>query len=467
LLFLVLLFPTVAVADFDLCPLFGNKTTLFSYTPQVGIAGITRVYIIGVCFGASGTVSIGGVQVPSYDIFMWSDGEIILGVPDSAQTGAIEVHSQAYGSDTSTNEANGNNRGWSGNGLITNNGIFTVFAPNYPSLYGSPSKIDPAGPSVPKYVEGTWNYVGNGTGSTAQYVLSQGTQNTDGSYPVSGTVSWSDNWGNRCSQALMGTLDTRGVLVINAEDNTPGGCGSYSEEWVILNSGDATSQGWFWEPQSDPGWCTPPPNFPDGLGYYCSDVPLFKSQTDMPSTESPGFLGWVAANQSPDPTHGAWQRTMPLSSDGLTEFPGRFVFEQVAPGGGGVDACYNGSNGNSPFPPFTRVTGGGWYVNANGVWGSGWAPVGGTNLLHSDDIGINSDGVQWYQQQVGECSIKLQQTMFIDSLDGATAYNTAGPYGATNQLEIDISTAPGAGVCTSVTPSGGSKATACKDYPPH
>jgi hypothetical protein len=56
----------------------------------------------------------------------------------------------------------------------------------------------------------------------------------------------------------------------------------------------------------------------------------------------------------------------------------------------------------------------------------------------------------YVEQNVGQCSITLYQTMFIDSISGAIAYNTGSPYGATNQLEIDIDNGPVDGLCTSV-----------------
>jgi len=134
-----------------------TETTIYTYTPQAGIAGVTRLYISGLCFGATqgtGSVSIGGVQVPSNYILQWSGDEIVLVVPETAQTDIIEVDSQNYGSDTSSNAAanqtNGNYWEWVGNDQVS--GTFTVFAPSYPSLPSS--KIDPAGPSAPQYVGG-------------------------------------------------------------------------------------------------------------------------------------------------------------------------------------------------------------------------------------------------------------------------------------------------------------------------
>lgn len=435
----------------------GNyQTMIFSYTPQSAIAGATQVYVTGSCFGDNpGTVKIGGVPVPPYDVLLWSDGEIRLVVPFGAQTGALEVDSLTYGSDTSTNPADGGIWVWGGTGAIT--GTFTVLTPNNPGLYDpiKGSKIASPGPPAPQYIEGTWNYESYADDAGMQFVFLQGLQNADGSYPVWGTYIASDNWGDQCSGTFTGTLSINGLVTINAG---PDGCGGvWSEEWVVLNSGDATSGGWV----SDPSSCTPPPDFPANLGNGCWDTPLIKDATEVPSTETPSFLGWVPS----EPSKGAWQRIMPQSSDGIIEFSGRLVFEQAALGGGGDDGCYDATNGNGKYPPFASVSGGGWYVNGSGIWGSGHLVNGSTDLTQSDDIGLPDEQVRWYQANVGPCVITLQQTMFIDSLNGAVAYNTGDPYQATNQLEIDISTLPGAGVCTSVTPNGGSATTACETYP--
>ena len=456
------IFPQISLAD--TCTSLGSHTVIFSYTPQVGTAGVTRVYIIGGCFGATqgtGSVKIGGITVPSDSIFLWSDGEIGLTLPFAAQTGTLEVDSQDYGSDTSTNEANGNNWGWTGNGEIS--GTFTVYTASSPSF----CCLDPAGPSAPQYIEGTWNYDYGGW-ETAQYSLTQGTRNIDGSYPISGSVAWTadPSFDADCTQPLTGTLYTQGILRLYVEDGD-NGCGQYAEEWLVLNSGDVTSQGWFSFEDDPDNECSFPSDFPNGLGYACSDAPLVKTQTEIPTTETPAFLGWTPSAAGGDAVYGAWKRTLPLSSDGIVEFAGRFVFEQVAPGGGGIDGCYNAAGGASPFPAFTAVTGGEWYVNSSGIWASGYSPFG-SSLLLSDYIGIPSVGLVWYQGHVGQCSIALYQTMFIDSVVGSVSYNSAGTNGSTNELHIDVNgpTGPTPNICTLVIPSGSSPGTpVCKQYP--
>jgi hypothetical protein len=187
-------------------------------------------------------------------------------------------------------------------------------------------------------------------------------------------------------------------------------------------------------------------------------------------------LGWVAdaAHDSWDPgfdaskpvweTEGGWQRALPLSSNGVAKFAGRFVFEQTA--ASAVDGCYAAAGGRSPYDQVTAVSGAGWWLNTNNIWGSGlsrsWQ---GVNLSYSDDIGFDEHSTQWYQQYVGQCSAVVYQTMFIDGVKRPIAYNVGLPYLETNDLDVDIDNAPVDGLCTSVTPQGGSIYPACKNYP--
>jgi hypothetical protein len=457
----VLTLPGVSFAQRECWTLNASNqpaTTIFNINPQVAIPEVTWVYIVGSCFGDSqGSVKINGV--PASNIFLWSDGEIVFQVPLGAQNGVLEVDSLNYGSDTSANEGPSAPYSFMGNGQVNAN--FTVVTPNVPSFYGPPPKIDLAGAWAPMYVEGSWNY-DDGLGDQATYTLSQSSLN-NGTWPVSGSVTWTyyADPSDTCTQSVTGTLGAAGSLILYVADDLSEGCGAYQEQYVLLNSGDATSQGLFM------GWggTFPLSNFPNDLGdWYDPDVPLLKSHTDLPNTESPSFLTWVTINPDLDKTYGAWQRTLPQSSDGFVEFSGRFVYEQSATGT--FDGCWNGAAGNSPYPQLTGVSGGAWYVNTSGVWGSGNLRSGSNDPLLSDDIGIDSDRVKWYQRNVHSCTITVHQEMLIDSVNGPVAYNT-DQFGTTNQHEIDIDSSLSSPLyCTGVIPNGGSLVPMCQQYPP-
>ena len=459
-----------------------GSAVISDYVPQAGIAGVTIIYVAGSGFGdqAGGSVSVGGVVVPGSNILVWTDDSIVFLLPENAQTGTLEVNG------TATCPTDPNDYGYVCYSSEMS-GTFTVFTPSYPSFYGPPLKVAP--PEVgtsPQYVEGTWNFSNeNGSG---QYVLTQGGRNSDGSSGITGSLDYWDIYGDECGGPITGSLSANGVLTIQVPDTDvppPFYCDgipnlAWTEEWVVLNSGDATSNAWRWFP-AYPSWpCYPPPANPQGdgdtSGYWtsCFDTPLFKSQTDIPTTESPQFLGWLATNGSQDPTYGAWQRVLPLSTDGLVNFSGRFVFEQFAPGAGASDGCHQqaadllGDPNLVPFPAVNGVSGGGWYVNASGVWGSGHMLDGSTNLNFSDDIGINSDRVIWYQQHLQQCTITVYQTMAIDAVNGPVPYNTGGPYGSTSQHQEIIDNTLGPPLyCTNVIPSGSNPSPpVCKQYPP-
>lgn len=418
LLLILLAAPGISRAD-TYCTNTG--THIITYSPQAGIPGVTRIYIKGACFGATqglGSVTVGGATVPASGILVWSGGEIVVVVPDTAQTGDIEVDTQ-YGSDTSVNAANDPAWNWQGNGQIMNNGIFNITVPNNPQTPSS--KIEPTGPSVPQYVEGVWNYYdGSWYGDHAQYTLSQNLSS------ISGSFNWWDDWGDSCSGPLTGSLNNA-LLTLNVVDNT-NGC-DWSEEWLVLNSGDVTSQG-FWPIVTG---CTPPTNFPvdadnsDSGDWWCWDVPLFKSQTDIPSTETPLFRGWIPIELSLfDTTVGAWARILPVTADGLTAFPGRFVYEQNAQPA--FDGCWAEAL-DLGFTPYemhragffqtTGVSGGGWYVDSFGNWGTN------PDLLWADDIGARNYVVDWLQSNgVTPCTVTVYQQMFIDTISGPVTYNT-------------------------------------------
>ncbi len=371
---------------------------------------MTKVYVLGQCLGDNpGTLTINGTPVTDFEL--WSDGEIVFKVPFTATTGNLVVTSSSYGSDSSANEADCANASWCGSANISAD--FYVKAPNAPPFYFSPTDIRIGGtPSSPEYITGEWNE-DNGFGYTAQYDLTQDSQNSDGTWPVTGSVHWTyGSPDDTCDQAISGTLYGDGNLVLHVAAD-PNKCEAYSEELAVLSSGAITSQGYIYPAYDAP---LPLADFPKDLGDGWSDLPLVNSAPLFPADESPAAGGWTAIPGSQYPTQGLFDRTLP-TLPGFILFAGRFVYEQV--GGEASDGCYTS---DSPTAKFTGVTGGGWYVDGSGVWGP-------------DTIGIWSQGVDWYQDHYGpngECTIVVPQAMNINTVDeGGTQYTT-------NQLIIEI-----------------------------
>ena len=52
------------VSRADWSPTQNSSTQIYTYTPQAGIAGVTRLYILGLCFAA--TQGTGGVLIGGY-----------------------------------------------------------------------------------------------------------------------------------------------------------------------------------------------------------------------------------------------------------------------------------------------------------------------------------------------------------------------------------------------------------------
>jgi len=386
-------------------------TTIESITPQAGIAGVTQVYVLGTCFGdtqGTGSVTVDGKPA---DVSVWSDGEIVFTVPVTATTGHLVVTSNSNGYDSSALEADCANAGWCGTANI--NADFAVTAPNSPSFFdGSnpPALLGDGTPTAPEYITGEWSW-DTGFGITGTYDLTQQSQNSDGTWPVTGS-SHIEYGGpdDTCDQPVTGTLDGSGHLIIAAAAEPDQGCESYSDEYLILSSGDMTSQGYFY---FDDGYGinTPPPlpDFPNNLGDENNDFPLFSNIHQFPDGEAPHGVDWSS-------TLAEFFRIMPASGD-FTPYAGRFVWEQDG-GFEGNDGCYTGIEGSPP--PFTRVSGGGWYVHDGGVWGP-------------DLIGLLSEWVDWYQTHYANgCTIVLPQAMNINTNDeGSTQYTT-------NQLIIEV-----------------------------
>jgi len=242
--------------------------------------------------------------------------------------------------------------------------------------------------------------------------------------------------------ALSGTLDQYGdfSLYLPCDANS-----IHCFQWLILGSGDVTSQGLGSAPPCPPS--APQYGFLQTLaisaedGYYPLAVPpLFKSQTDQPASESPIPQGWSlgpATMGSQYPTFGIWERALPLLN-GFIGFAGRFVYEQS--GTGTTDACWKLG---SPTAMVTGVTGGGVFVDQNGDWGL-------------DYIGMRSQGVDWYQRnQTLPCHITMVQDMYIDGRTQAYMYTT-------NQLTFEIQATK---IYSEVQPQFGSLVKECENYP--
>jgi hypothetical protein len=221
-------------------------------------------------------------------------------------------------------------------------------------------------------------------------------------------------------------------------------------EWLVLGSGDVTSQG-----LGEFGPC--PPGAPhagflrtsmdaaEGPSYGLGVPPLFKSQTGLPTSESPIPQGWSLgspANGSLLPTYGLWARTLP-PLNGFIGFSERFVYEQS--GGPATDGCYFT---NSQYARVTTtLSGGGWFVDQNGDWGT-------------DVIGIKSQADSYYQGYYGPkgltCGITGPQNMYIDGRTGPVQYTTD------QQMPAKITPTE---LLTGIQPKGGQMVTECENYP--
>jgi IPT/TIG domain len=169
-----------------------GTTHIESISPQVALPGVTPVFIQGYCFGdgrGSGSITLSGETMTN--IVFWTDAEIEFIPPFDATSGNLVVTSSSYGSDSSANEAGcpgnyvgGVNWDYCGNGEI--DATFTIATVNAPVYW-----LEPLGgaQSAPQYVAGTWVFA-NGPAATT-ITLTQGAQNSDGTWPITGTQ---DNW---------------------------------------------------------------------------------------------------------------------------------------------------------------------------------------------------------------------------------------------------------------------------------
>lgn len=157
LVFLVLLFPEMSLAG---CNDNTGATgpVIKGVSPQVGIAGITNVYINGYCFGTSvGTITLNGEAMNA--ILIWNDAEIEFELPFDATSGNLVVITTCCGSDSTQYESQFTNRG--NNNVDAN---FEVKTPNNPPLCCNDSVSPPAlyvsgSPNPSQYAGGTWTAV--------------------------------------------------------------------------------------------------------------------------------------------------------------------------------------------------------------------------------------------------------------------------------------------------------------------
>ncbi|MEJ2010281.1 MAG: hypothetical protein P8Z30_19360 [Acidobacteriota bacterium] len=457
--FAVFLFPVAARGSCyePLCctyPPVQGTTHIESVSPQVALPGVTRVYIEGYCFGdsqGSGSITLNGEVMT--DIVFWTDAEIEFIPPDDATSGNLVVTSSNYGSDSTAQEANcvsSSNENlniepdYCGNGEI--NATFSI-APVAPPYYWNAPLNGTAW--APEYVQGTW-YFDDG-GETMTLTLNQGSQNADGTWTITGEEV--DNlWGQYNN--VSGTLDQYGDLALCLAwgNESPNGL-----EWLVLGSGDVTSQG------LNRVACTPgtPPvatrNFLDGdmdlaegPYYYLGVPPLFKSATDKPPGETVTPLTpWLTIDGSTLPTAAAWERTLlPLNSLGLVDYAGRFVYEQS--GGAPTDGCYYNSVDNpQPEVTATTLTGGGWYVDPQGDWGP-------------DGIGMKSAWDSDYQNYYGpkgeSCVINTPQDLYIDT----RTWPVWVPWITDTQMPAEITPKD---LFVGLVPGQGELVTACEPYP--
>jgi hypothetical protein len=228
-----------------------GTTHIESISPQFGLAGTTAVYVQGYCFGdtqGTGSVTVNGE--PMNNIVFWTDAVIEFILPFDVQSGNLVVTSSSYGSDSSANEANCKSilQDWCGNDSINAN--FTVLLPNNPAYLDYTQKppaplISGWPPVPPKYVTGTWYY--NDGPQTMTLTLTQGPQSSNGTWPITGTEVANICPGQQF--AVSGTLDQYGdfSLYLNCVLTN-----DWCMQWLILGSGDVTSQGLAYAPPVPP-----------------------------------------------------------------------------------------------------------------------------------------------------------------------------------------------------------------------
>lgn len=111
---------------------------------------------------------------------------------------------------------------------------------------------------------------------------------------------------------------------------------------------------------------------------------------------------------------------MVIDNNSFVEFSGRFVYEQNG-SAGATDNCFVTGDPTLYVREVTGLAGGGWFVTQNGVW-------------QSDDIGMNSPEVDWYQEHQPNlpCHWTTSQELYINGRTQDYSYTT-------NQLTFTIS----------------------------
>jgi hypothetical protein len=144
------------------------------------------VYIVGEDFGETqgdSTLTIGGANVSSDKVVLWSNGMIIAIVPATATTGVISI---TVGVETKdSGDANAYDY-WDGTGATATD--FVVYLAGLDGVTEANSRVpDPIGCQD---ISGEW-VEDNGWGTTGQYDLSQSGPDEQGTWTVSGSVVWS------------------------------------------------------------------------------------------------------------------------------------------------------------------------------------------------------------------------------------------------------------------------------------
>lgn len=345
------------------------------------------------------------------DVKSWSDSMIIAIVPQGASTGPIVISNQ-YGSDSSTNEAQG---AWYATGAQIAPD-FVVFSPDNPTLQGH-TQSRPNNPYGCQDASGTWTFVDyvdgpDWPGFTEQYTFSQ--TPVPGGYHVTGTA-------DTCGGTIDGTLDYYGDLEFTETDNfSQCGWTHVGRKVRILGTGcNQTSLSYRWYPDNGPWYGDlPPTDWLTDMGHYLWHVEVAGTkQASVPSAETTSFVQWVDFNGNPGGTLGEFKQTLAVDPQSTaTNFIGRLVYEQQSSESN--DQC--SLDGLLALPD--SISGGAWYVN-NESNSSVWSP---------DAVGAPPELIAYFRSiWANGCSMTVPQDMLITNSTDNVRY-------VTNDLEIEI-----------------------------